>query len=151
MNVEKRLHKWLTQPEIIGPKECPLIHRWTLVGRSGAQNGRDQTPFKVMIHHFLPGSSDRDPHDHPRSFITIVLRGRYEDHRYPDGRVEVMRPGIIRLRRATHSHKTMTSHEGCWTLVLMGPQIRAWGFWRDGEWIAFLDYVKRFGEGMRCP
>jgi hypothetical protein len=58
--------KW----ELIGPAECPILWRRTLlVSRFG----------KLMLHRFVPGASDRDPHDHPSSFVTIVLRGGYDD------------------------------------------------------------------------
>ncbi len=39
---------------------------------------------------------------------------------------------------------------GCWTLVLMGPVRRRWGFWRDGRWWFWRDYERVFGFGMRC-
>lgn len=58
--------KW----EMIGPPGCPLMFRRTLLaGRLG----------KLLVHRFVPGATDKDPHDHPRPFLTIVLRGGYGD------------------------------------------------------------------------
>lgn len=149
--------------EEIGPPECPLMHRWTLVKcRFG----------KVLVHHFSPGADDLAVHDHPSSFITIVLRGSYDDlvrcprcggeeHAFPDdapcgcdgGLVlgDRMRPGSIRFRRASHAHRTPVGPKGCWTLVLMGPKRRDWGFWRRGVWWEYRQHERRFGFGWRCP
>lgn len=67
----KRRRRFLPDTEVIGPPECPLMHRWTLASRFGR---------KVILHHFLPNATDAVPHDHPASFVTIVLRGGYDDY-----------------------------------------------------------------------
>lgn len=136
-------------------------------------------PVKLLLHYFAPESRDRDPHDHPRPFWTFVLAGDYTDERYLtraelgriavdpdhgymfDGRQldiaegdlvlrERMTRGCLRLRRAGHTHKTWAGARGCWTLVLMGPIRRPWGFWRAGTWWPQKLYEQRFGDGMRC-
>jgi hypothetical protein len=82
--------------EVIGPPACPILLRRTLLeGRLG----------KVLWHRFLPGASDKDPHDHPRSFVTVVLRGGYDDIRL-DGTVDQVYAPAIRYRPATHAHIT---------------------------------------------
>lgn len=114
---------------------------------------------KLLLHHFLPDREDRDMHDHPRSFVTIVLKGAYDDMvQCACGRQgceglkigEVMRRGMVRLRRAEHAHLTRTGADGCWTLVLMMPKSREWGFWRAGQWWPFRQYEDIFGFAMRC-
>ncbi len=62
-----------------------------------------------------------------------------------------MRRGSVKLRRATHTHRTKVSPEGAWTLVLMGPKVREWGFWKFGEWLPWREHERRYGFGMRCP
>lgn len=144
-------------PEVIGPPECPIMHRWTLLGgdRQRADGTTWQRPVKLLLHHFLPGSGDRDQHNHPRPFWTIVLRGEYLDESTDaEGRTvrEVMTQGTARLRPSHHRHRTLTSpDQDCWTLVLMGPVRRPWGFWRGGRFWPYRAYKARFGEGMRCP
>jgi hypothetical protein len=56
--------------EIIGPPECPIMLRRTLLSTRW---------LKLLWHRFMPGASDEAHHDHPRSFITVVLRGGYDD------------------------------------------------------------------------
>lgn len=100
-----RLRRFLQNPEIIGPPDCPLMLRWTILdcesptshsgtrreGASGMITQAEQAltliklprwltrDRKLMIHQFLPNVEERDFHDHPRSFRTFVLRGHYFD------------------------------------------------------------------------
>lgn len=152
--------------EVIGAPACPLLHRWTL--HLGG--------CKLMLHHFMPKTTDPDIHDHPWPFWILVLRGSYDDivpcpkckgervtgddgTRYSrcyrcagSGTVlgEVMRAPKLRRRGATHMHRTRTYAEGAWTVVLTGPKRRPWGFWRDSRWWPFKAYEERFGFVMRC-
>lgn len=126
--------------EVIGQPECPILHRRTLVStRLG----------KILWHYFLPTSRDRDPHDHPASFLTIVLWGGYDDVS-PDGTVDRLRAGSIRRRQAEHTHTTYAGPRGARTLVLMGPKRKDWGFLREGRYWPWRVYERRFGHGFRC-
>lgn len=60
----------MKEREVIGNPDCPIMYRRTLL---------DVGPFKLLHHEFVPGSDDKDPHDHPRSFVTFVYRGGYID------------------------------------------------------------------------
>lgn len=168
--------------EVIGPPDCPIMVRRTLLGPR-SRPGQPARPWslKLLLHHFLPNADDRDVHDHPRPFVTLVLWGHYDDLRpCPDCRDscgwvftgtggfgngyqpcptcrrsglvlgERMRPGMVRRRRAGHRHRTHVGPRGCWTLVLMGPLRREWGFWKDGKWWPWKLYEEHFGFGMRC-
>lgn len=127
-------------PEAIGNPECPLIHRWTLINIGVA---------KLLVHHFLPDGRDVDYHDHPRSFLTFVFRGRYFDLT-PKGSETVKAPAI-RYRSADHAHKTNTDHRGAWSLVLMGRLVRPWGFVRNGKWMPWKVYDRVYGNNSnRC-
>src|ERR1700727_2614916 len=57
---------------------CPIyLERWTLFYRFG---------YGVYLHHFLGDDWAIDPHDHPRRFISIGLKGFYfEDVFSSDG------------------------------------------------------------------
>lgn len=126
--------------EVIGPAECPLMFRRTILsGRLG----------KLLLHRFVPGATDRDAHDHPRGFVTLVIRGGYDDIR-PDGTVERLRAPAIRYRPATHAHITHVHADGATTVVAMGRLVRAWGFVREGRWFQWRDYERRFGLSWRC-
>lgn len=167
----ERFYAALPVVEHIGAADCPLMDRWTIWES-------DRLDCKLLVHHFLPYAADPDCHDHPRPFITAVLRGRYEDivpcpecRRDPgwsqrgtyralrpcercggSSKVpgDVMRRGMVRRRSARHTHLTRTLSEGAWTIVLMGPKRRPWGFWRERRWWPFKAYEERFGFHMHC-
>lgn len=165
--------------EVIGPPNCPIMVRWTLFAHG------DRWP-KLLVHHFLPNADDRAVHDHPRGFVTVVLKGRYDDMkpcprcegagRYlgvdQDAEVgpwdapphvsvrcdctggvvlnERMHARVVRYRPAEHQHRTKVGPRGCWTLVVMGPLRRSWGFIVGGAWMRWAEFERRFGWGMRC-
>lgn len=140
----------LPEPEVIGPPECPLFLRWTLL----APRLRGKALCKVMVHYFFPHRQDADvPHDHPRSFVTFVLDGGYDDI-VPDGDGlavgDRLNAPTVRFRRAEYAHMTRTDERGAWTLVVMGPEKRPWGFWRRGEWWGVEEFEQRFGFAWRC-
>lgn len=143
--------RFLPNTEVIGPPECPIMHRWTLLelGRRVEEGSGPSRAYKVLLHRFLPNSDDRAEHDHPRSFVTIILRGHYDDTS-PAG-VERMRAGKVRFREAEHRHVTKAGPKGCWTLVIMGPKRREWGFWKENRWYPWRVHERLFGFGMRCP
>lgn len=152
---------WLPDREVIGEDGCPIMYRWELVN-FGPRVG------KLMLHHFIPLRDDLHPHDHPSGFVTLILHGGYDDMvpcwacRGWEGPCaacdgtgmvlgERMRAGMIRYRRATHTHLTKMGAQGAWTLCWMGPKRRAWGFRVGPRWVGWREYVQRFGFGERCP
>jgi hypothetical protein len=85
-----RMRDFIARPVVIGPDECPILHRWPVVnGAAGTQASQGVKPlialpgrlgrFSIKLHHFLPNADDRDVHDHPWAFWTFVLRGSYDD------------------------------------------------------------------------
>lgn len=169
MKNTRRLARALFKPEVIGEPECPILLRWTLGGDRLTRNW----PVKVMLHYFTPKADDRHVHDHPRPFLTLVLRGGYDDltlcwcmapgavrgggpwlnHPECGGTgfvAERLRAGSVRYRSSGHTHRTRVGPRGCWTLVVMGPKNREWGFRKDGVWIPWRVYHERFGGAFRC-
>jgi hypothetical protein len=145
----------LVKAEVIGQEECPMMVRWSL----WLPGPRDAPWIKVLIHYFPPNVSDRDPHDHPRSFLTFILRGRYFNTEWvevnlPDQKymaeMELVEAGRVIYRRADHTHIVETDDYGCWTLVVMGPEHRKWGFLRGDRWIPFRRYIDLYGGVTRC-
>lgn len=169
-------------PEVIGQKDCPLLYRWTLIKFGSMVDPTDDrqrhSRGKLMLHHFLPESRDRDIHSHPWGFVTIVLRGWYDDISLCDlcegtgrfknpnlngewikcgkcggsgnGRTERMKPGMVRYRPTSHKHKTISGPNGCWTIVITGPIRQMWGFFRNGEWLPWREYEDKYGHGFKC-
>lgn len=120
--------------------------------------------FSMRVHHIRMPDLDRWPHDHPWSFLSLILRGGYdEDWCTPAGfqlacadeRPQLARTGergqwvgYVRRRvhrlsfhRATDLHKIVSFHRGrahgAWTFLITGPERgREWGFMTDHGWLS---------------
>lgn len=118
--------KWQGRPE------CPYFKRWLL----------DLRLFSIRLHHWVGSDDQRALHDHPWSFVTIILKGSYID-RTEDGD-EHMTPGKIRFRPALHSHTVIATD--CWSIIFTGPKTRKHGFWVDGKWRKSNKYFFAYGH-----
>lgn len=134
------------------------LERWAFL--SGLDVGTDgdpyldrlriiQTPlFGVYLHHIHRPDRDRDPHDHPWAFASLVLAGAYEesvwpDKRDPQGVFVRRRPRFSGARLDRDAAHIITMVKGpLWTLVLTGPKRSDWGFWRDGHFIPWRKYLE---------
>jgi hypothetical protein len=47
----------------------------------------------------------------------------------------------IRWFPAPHKHRLTTPHGTCWTILWVGKVKREWGFWHDGVFYPWRDYV----------
>jgi hypothetical protein len=130
------LHGWLDRrfgiaEEINGHERCSTyLFRWTLFVAEA---------FKVYLHKFVGNDWSQDLHDHPKRFISIGLWGSYLEHT-PDGAKRYSAPWV-RSFPATHRHRLTTPWGHCWTLVIVLKTVRMWGFWHEGRFIPWRDYV----------
>jgi len=119
--------------EEINGARCPTyMYRWQ-VAQLGA--------VKVYVHRFVGDDWSLDLHDHPKRFVSIGLRGRYNEES-GEGRLSLnsalstyrhYRAPWLRTFAAKHCHRIfLTPGEECWTLVFVGPPQRDWGFWHRG-------------------
>ena len=137
--VERRL-----QPDrIIGGVESPYLMRWHVIPRNRWCN--------VYFHWFLRSDDDRALHDHPWVNVSIILSGRYLEHRR--GRPAVMREsGQVVARLPTSAHRIELVAGPVWTLFLTGPFRREWGFHCPQGWRHWRDFTsgangERVGKG----
>lgn len=106
----------------------------------------------VRLHEILRSDLDHDPHDHPWSFVTVILRGGYMEARYDTERhciaYQWHGPGSILHRRATDLHKlTLAPDEPCWTLFITGPWRQHWGFQTAEGKVRARDYTSKNSVG----
>lgn len=114
---------------------CPYMYRWVF----------DFKLFSVRLHKWLRSDDKRAFHNHPWSFITIVLRGSYTD--VSTDKKEVLCKGCIRYRKSSHKHYVEVPKEGCLSLIITGPTIdKKWGFWIDGKFKRREKYFKKYGH-----
>lgn len=100
--------------------------------------------FAVMLHWILRPDANRDLHDHPVSFLSVVLRGGYLQE-VPHEEGEAFRLERIRWGQympAEGAHRILTVLPGTLTLVLAGPRRREWGFLTLDGWVDWRTYQK---------
>lgn len=120
--------------------------------------------FAIFLHNIRHEDDDRDPHDHPRSFVTIVLWGGYTDESwhvpggghcgdrggvlqpFPCASEDKLRVGSIRFRKAEHVHRVRDVLPNTWTLTIWGPYRRDWGFWTPQGWEHWREYLGIEGD-----
>lgn len=56
----------------------------------------------VCVHHSHRGDEDRDCHDHPFSFLSLVLHGRYREHLHDGTHLD---RGVLSLRYRSSLHR----------------------------------------------
>jgi hypothetical protein len=131
-----------------------FLDRWGIVTRWGG----------FYLHHIAGPDPGMDVHDHPWAFVSLVLRGGYDEEyigtheavaaawcaeRWP----ETCTPGVARCHRwlSVHrvplnvAHRIIAVQPGTWTLVLRGPDRRVWGFYPPSgriEWDRY-EYATR--------
>ena len=132
---------------VIGNPLSPYMLRWWILPRNNW--------FGVYLHKFLHDDDDRALHDHPWWFISIMLKGGYEE--YIQGKkLEVRRRSVpsIAFRRGCHKHRVVLHRDSegrsipCWTLVITGPRTRIWGFWCPNGFVPWYEFVKPSEHGQ---
>lgn len=109
------------------------------------------TPWFAICLHFIR-KPDVEPHlhDHPVSFLSLVLKGWYRERRRQSG---VGAYGFSITRLLTHrwynfirasewdQHKIVeVSPGGCITLCFMTGKKRDWGFHTENGWVGWREY-----------
>ena len=118
-----------------------------------------RTPlFQDALHWIHSSDRDRDMHDHPRDFVSIVLRGGYLEARpspaatswkavgtaafpEPDVYLTERRRWSVAYRRAADPHRIVHVEPHTLTLVLWGRKKREWGFHTPWGWRHWRTYL----------
>jgi hypothetical protein len=102
--------------------------------------------FGVYVHNITQSDKDRDPHDHPWWFMSLILAGGYVERRVSfkdrrkQGQMRVRRPGHFFSCKTTEFHK-ITLLKPTWTFVITGPRTHdVWGYLTSNGWVDFVTY-----------
>lgn len=101
----------------------------------------------VFIHYILRGDDDRYLHDHPWSFIAILLTGSYVEEDLTG--FHRIWPFMPRFRRATYLHR-LHLHKPVWTVFIHFRRTRKWGFQTPTGWTYWRKYLG-LDEGYMAP
>jgi hypothetical protein len=101
----------------------PYLIRWRII----------QTPFfSLYLHKFLAGDSDPYVHDHPWTFLSIILRGGYTEVRRNNHTRRLHKRHIrhVNLMRRDDAHYIeRLDRVPSWSLLFVGRRRRTWGFY----------------------
>jgi hypothetical protein len=101
----------------------------------------------ARVHRILRSDHDRDLHDHPWHYATVILRGGYWE--VTDAGERWYGPGSVLVRRATHLHRlVLPAGQSTTTLFLHTRKRRAWGFRTERGWVDWRTYVAERGEAL---
>jgi hypothetical protein len=109
-------------------------------------------PWGLYIHRFHRGDDERELHNHPWKWaVSFILSGGYREERRFGDEVFVRRilPGTVNVILADDFHRVdlLPGQEDAWSLFLVGPKFKGWGFWnRDTKefllWQKFISKLR---------
>lgn len=110
-----------------------------------------KTPWRAVCLHWI-NKPDAEPwlHDHPVSFLSLILRGGYAELRASgDGDVghRVHRWFNFIRARPNDRHRIIFCRKNTLTLCFMGPKTREWGFHMPEGWVGWKAYYARLKSG----
>ena len=156
MNLVIRFLIWCARwapPRVIEGRngESAYLTRYFIFRRSPLTEGMDRHALKVprwglYLHCFHRGDVDGACHDHPWDWaISFVLKNGYSEERRVGDKVirRDIRPYRFNFLRGDTFHRVDLVRGEAWTLFLVGPIVKSWGFWdRDTgivtPWRVFL-------------
>lgn len=97
--------------------------------------------FQVRIHRIIK-MNDTCLHDHPWGFITLILKGGYVE--YTEKKSRILHPGRIIYRGSNFKHR-LEIHQKSWSLNLMFPTRKEWGYFVNGTFVKWDQY-----NGDKC-
>lgn len=114
-----------------------------------------QTPWGTLrLHHILRSDDDRQLHDHPWAFWSLLLTGGYRE--FLPGLISPAGNGFAAIQNqrywprfsivrhsATDAHRLELTEGPVWTLVWTGPFQRQWGFWlpeKPPRWVSYREW-----------
>lgn len=131
----------------------PYMNRWWLMPRwmFGTDERGDLLPpewfwYRIRLHHIITEDYDRDLHDHPADYRTLIISGWYiEQDIY--GVERLFDAGSSREARAENFHRiTKVSPGGVWTIFIMKQKRNSWGFFVGDRKIPWRAYSGRKNE-----
>ncbi len=129
--IEAILRKLFKVREIPHPEGGLYLRRYFITPR--------WFPLRVFVHQIFTPDPDRVMHDHPWDFWTFPLSGYREVNMHNRGFVDLCR---WHFRPAEYVHRIIhLDYTPTWTIVVARKARREWGFWVDGRWVHWREYL----------
>lgn len=108
--------------------------------------------FSVFVHRILASDEDRHLHDHPWSFVSLILWGSYTElcarsPHWGSPKSRKVRPGNLVVHHHSDAHKLTLNTKVVWSLVIAGRREALWGYQTEDGWVDHYLYRLRKGAG----
>lgn len=125
---------------------------------------------KRYLHTIYSSDGDRDPHDHPWDWSSLIIHGAYREHRFKvqcsqcrplilrdgggicprcSGPLEIIgvgykdfKQGDVNTHRAAELHRLELLTPVVVSVVDLGPRVREWGFQTSNGWVGHEEYLR---------
>ena len=100
--------------------------------------------FNIYLHFINKADEDKHMHDHPWSFWSIILKGKYIEFLEQPKPGSIVSRGFLNMayRKKNTYHMIGVLVEPTWSLVITGPGGREWGYSTEQGWIDNKTYRK---------
>jgi len=107
----------------------------------------------LYVHWIFRPDHDRELHDHPWSFASLIVRGGYQEEipKYSSdsdpfsrwSRLQSWNRWSVHRMKATDRHRIVSlNRTPTMTVCLVGRREREWGFWMaDGLWMQWEEFI----------
>lgn len=95
---------------------------------------------RIFLHNIRLSDQDRDLHDHPWDFTSLILTNGYYE-KLPDGYNRIVAKGMRVKNKAEHTHAVKLLWGPTWTLVTASKARREWGFHTQTGWVDWRRYL----------
>ena len=105
--------------------------------------------FTLSLNFMRKGDEGRHLHDHPKPFVSFILRGGYVEE-LADGTVRGVRWFNAKLDART-AHRVTWPDPNTVTLTFNFGRFRQWGFHCGGKWVHHAQYLNRCAKYGQWP
>jgi hypothetical protein len=105
---------------------------------------------RPLLHRIWREDRDDVMHSHPWAWARfLILSGGYVEERLlatGHTKITTFAPGDVNHINASTVHRVRTVWPNTWTVGIVGPRVRDWGFLVDGAIVPHKDYFAQLGH-----
>ena len=167
----RTLVEYLDPPRVIHDRSgvSPYLSRWYLFRSQRPTMPDGSSPFNELgnpkvgvilpnvnwslyLHRFHRSDEDGELHSHPFEWsVALILAGGYREERrdnalgFPSVRARDIKPWTLNFIRHDTFHRVDLLEDDAWSLFLVGPKTKSWGFWDrvTGQYTEWREFLRR--------
>ena len=167
----RTLVEYLDPPRVIHDRSgvSPYLSRWYLFRSQRPTMPDGSSPFNELgnpkvgvilpnvnwslyLHRFHRSDEDGELHSHPFEWsVALILAGGYREERrdntwgFPSVGARDVKPWTLNFIRHDTFHRVDLLEDDAWSLFLVGPKTKSWGFWDrvTGQYTEWREFLRR--------